>query len=202
LQQGLISFDLQKKFLTKIKKTLINTDLLVFSDFNYGCLPQTLVDEICSIAKKKGIFMAADSQSSSQIGDISRFKDMDLITPTEREARISTRNNKDGLVVLAEQLRKQSFSKNILLKLGEEGLMIHAAYGNEWITDRVDALNSNVKDVAGAGDSLLISSAMTLASGGSIWEAACLGSIAAAVQVGRVGNIPIKIDELLEEINN
>ena len=33
--------------------------------------------------------IAADSQASSQMGDISRFHDMDLITPTEREARIS-----------------------------------------------------------------------------------------------------------------
>ena len=146
--------------------------------------------------------LAADSQSSSQIGDISRFKFMDLITPTEREARISTRNREDGLVVLAEQLRLQADTNYILLKLGEEGLMIHA--GNEarssLLTDRIHALNSAPKDVAGAGDSLLITSALTLASGGSIWEAACLGSLAAAIQVGRVGNTPLRTNELLNEL--
>lgn len=47
---------------------------------------------------------------------------------------------------------------------------------------------------------MLITSAMTLASGGNIWEAACLGSLAAAVQVGRVGNTPIRADELMREI--
>ncbi len=35
-----------------------------------------------------GVMMAADSQVSSQIGDVSRFKGMTLITPTEREARV------------------------------------------------------------------------------------------------------------------
>ena len=147
--------------------------------------------------------MVADSQSSSQLGDISRFKGMDLITPTEREARISTRNREDGLVVLAEQLRQQSDARNILLKLGEEGLLIHADNGKEhgdWLTDKVNALNSAPKDVAGAGDSLLITSAMTLACGGSIWESACLGSLAAAVQVGRLGNTPLQADELLQEL--
>ena len=64
------------------------------------------------------------------------------------------------------------------------------------MNDRISALNSIPKDVAGAGDSLLISSAMSLASDGNIWEAACLGSIAAAIQVGRVGNVPITIREM------
>jgi sugar/nucleoside kinase (ribokinase family) len=128
---------------------------------------------------------------------------MDLITPTEREARISTRNREGGLVVLAEQLRQQSAANNILLKLGEEGLLIHAGSGkcDDWLTDRVEALNSAPKDVAGAGDSLLITSAMALACGSTIWEAACLGSLAAAVQVGRVGNSPLRTEQLLQELS-
>ena len=176
--------------------------LLVFSDFNYGCLPQQLVDQIVVMAKKRNVMLAADSQSSSQVGDIGRFKGMDLLTPTEREARISTRSREDGLVVLVEKLREQADAKNILLKLGEEGLLIHASnsQSRDWLTDRVEALNSAPKDVAGAGDSLLIASAMSLASGSNIWEAALLGSLAAAVQVGRVGNTPIRTHELLQEL--
>jgi rfaE bifunctional protein kinase chain/domain len=202
LHQGEISVALQKQLLLAFEQTLDDVDLLVFSDFNYGCLPQPVVDQLVVMAKSHGVLLAADSQSSSQVGDISRFKGMDLITPTEREARISTRNREDGLVVLAEQLRQQSSAHNVLLKLGEEGLLIHAGNGkgNGWLTDRVDALNSAAKDVAGAGDSLLIASSMTLACGGNIWEAACLGSLAAAVQVGRVGNTPLRTEELLREL--
>jgi bifunctional ADP-heptose synthase (sugar kinase/adenylyltransferase) len=181
-----------------------NIDLLVFSDFNYGCLPESLVDKISSLAKSNNVMMAADSQSSSQVGNIARFTEMEIITPTEREARISTRNNEDGLVVLAEKLQKQSSARNILLKIGEEGLLIHTANGNskdnEWMTDRVHALNSAPRDVAGAGDSLLIGSALTMASGGNIWEAAVMGSLVAAVQVSRVGNTPLQANELLQEL--
>jgi len=203
LHQGAISAVLQAQLLTALEQALDSSDLLVFSDFNYGCLPQQLVDQLVAMAKSRGVLMAADSQSSSQVGDISRFKDMDLITPTEREARISARNREDGLVVLAEQLRQQAAAHNVLLKLGEEGLLIHAGNGqdDDWLTDRIDALNSSAKDVAGAGDSLLITSAMTLACGGTIWEAACLGSLAAAVQVGRVGNTPLRTEELLRELS-
>ena len=202
LHQGNISFSLQSKLLTALEEAMDGADLLVFSDFNYGCLPQPLVNQLVAMAKSRGVLSAADSQSSSQVGDISRFKGMDLITPTEREARISTRNREDGLVVLAEQLRQQSSAQNVLLKLGEEGLLIHATneLGDGWLTDRVDALNGSPKDVAGAGDSLLITSAMALACGSNIWEAACVGSLAAALQVGRVGNTPLRTEELLREL--
>jgi sugar/nucleoside kinase (ribokinase family) len=146
--------------------------------------------------------MAADSQSSSQVGDISRFRHMDLITPTEREARISTRNLEDGLVVLADALHQQSAARNILLTLGDEGLLIHPVDANSsgWVTDRIGSLNPAPEDASCAGDSLLIASSLALACGGSIWAAACLGSLAAAIQVSRVGNSAVQASELLEEL--
>ena len=202
LHKTAISKNYQKEILSLVKKIINKVDLLVFSDFNYGCLPQSLIEEIISYANLKKILISADSQSSSQTGDIARFKNVDLLTPTEYEARLSTRNYEDGLVVLAEDLKQKTAAKNILLKLGEEGLLIHSEsqHSKDWLTDRVDALNNAPKDVAGAGDSLLITSSMTLVSGGNIWEAACLGSIAAAIQVGRVGNTPLKSDELINKL--
>jgi len=203
LHQEAISMEIQKTLLDNLEKIISKIDLLVFSDFNYGCLPKFLIEQITTLAKFKGIKLAADSQSSSQIGDISRFKYMDLITPTEREARISLRNHEDGLVILAEQLKLQSEADNVLLKLGEEGLLIHPNNIDkiDWVTDRINALNSTPKDVAGAGDSLLITSAMALVSNTNIWEAAFLGSLAAAIQVGRVGNKPLQIQEFISELN-
>lgn len=199
LQQTAISIALQNEMFARLEAVIDEIDLLVFSDFNYGCLPQPLVDRIVTLARDHGVMLAADSQSSSQVGDISRFREMDLLTPTEHEARIATRNHQDGLVVLAEQLRQRATARNVLLKLGEEGLLIHPAdvpAGDE-LTDRLGALNTAPRDVAGAGDSLLIAGALTLAGGGNIWEAAYLGSLAAAIQVGRVGNTPIRSEEML-----
>lgn len=202
LHQGPISKDLQKEILNILESKLKNIDLFVFSDFNYGCLPQDLVDEIVKLIKlkKPGIMLVADSQSSSQIGDISRFKNMNLITPTEHEARISTKNYETGLVILSEEIKKQSNAMNVLLKLGEEGLLINSDNGT-FLTDKIGALNSSPKDVSGAGDSLLITSALALACGGTIWEAAFLGSLAASIQVGRVGNTPLTSKELQKKLN-
>ena len=143
--------------------------------------------------------MAADSQSSSQFGDIARFKGMDLITPTEHEARISTKNYDDGLVTMIDKLRALSKAKNIILKLGAEGSLIHTRIlkRNNLLTDRISTLNSSPQDVMGAGDAMLTASTLALKVGANIWEASLIGSIAAAIQVGIRGNTPLKLDEIL-----
>lgn len=202
LRQHKINKSQQHQILEYIKESLDNTNLLIFSDFNYGVLPQELVDKISAECIKRGVMMVADSQSSSQVGDVSRFKNTALLTPTEREARLALGNNEDGLVVLAESLRKKTNVDNLVITLGAEGLLVHAGLPDKsiWLTDRLGALNTAPKDTAGAGDCLLVSTAMAMAVGSSIWESIYLGSIAAACQVGRIGNIPLTAKELLIEI--
>lgn len=198
LHQGSIGKKLQDEIENLVARNLGETDLLVFSDFNYGCLPQPLVEKIISLCRAKNVIMIADSQCSSQVGDVGRFKGMHLLTPTEREVRISLRNQEDGLVVIAERLRIKSQAQNIMLKLGAEGVILHMAGGkNAPQTDRIPALHPSPVDVAGAGDSMLITSGLALASGANAWQAAALGSIAAAIQVSRLGNRPLSKKELL-----
>jgi rfaE bifunctional protein kinase chain/domain len=202
LREAGISSDLQKKLLEIFRDAIRDAGLLIFSDFNYGCLPSDFVVEIMKIASKSNVLMVADSQSSSQIGDIGRFLGMHLITPTEREARISMRDNESGLVVLAEKLLFQARAKNIFLKMGEEGLLIfgHSSEGKV-VTDQIPALNANPRDAAGAGDSLLVASSMAIACGADIMTAAYIGSIVAAIQVGRIGNMPITVSEINRHLN-
>jgi rfaE bifunctional protein kinase chain/domain len=202
LKQHLISQDLIEEIYGEALKYFEKTDLVIFSDFNYGSLPQSLVDRLINYCKLHKIPYVADSQSSSQTGDISRFPGSLLITPTEREARLAMMDNESGLVVLANRLITKSNVKHCILTLGEEGILIHSPVEEQsgrLVSDQIEALNSFPKDVSGAGDSLLICSSMALTLGATIWEAAYLGSVAAACQVGRIGNIPLNVNELLEE---
>lgn len=198
LRQHQISQELQLQLFEQLVQRLPQCDLLVFADFNYGVLPQRLVDKLCDAANAHGVMMVADSQSSSQIGDISRFNGMTLIAPTEHEARIAMQNTEDGLVVLAEKLRQRANALHVLITLGEDGVLIHADAGEPgtFLTDRLPAFNRLAKDNAGAGDCLLATAAMTTAVGGNIWESSYLGSLAAAIQVGRLGNRPLKNQKL------
>jgi bifunctional ADP-heptose synthase (sugar kinase/adenylyltransferase) len=189
---------LSEQLLSSAQELAPETQLVIFSDFNYGVLQQATVDHVTSVFRAAGATLCADSQSSSQIGDVARFRDMDLLTPTEREARLSIRGSSDGLSVLGETVRSMARAKNLILTLGGDGALICPGSSRErpWPPDRIEALNSAPKDVAGAGDSMLIASGMALAVGANIWEATCLGSVAAAIQVGRVGNNPISLAEM------
>jgi rfaE bifunctional protein kinase chain/domain len=203
LRQHVISQQIADEMLTSVKAILLNSDIVIFSDFNYGCLPQFLVDEIVAVCRHRKIPMVADSQSSSQMGDVSRFKGMLLLTPTEREARIAVRDFDSGLVILAEKLRNKARAKNIILTLGAEGLIAHSGSNkNEIITDRLPAFNTAPKDSAGAGDSLLTYCSMALAVGADFWQSTYLGSIAAACQVSRVGNIPLSLRDIASELTD
>ena len=204
LRQHDIQPAIQEQIIAKFEEIAPTLGLVIFSDFNYGCLPQNLVDKISNICCANGVPIVADSQSSSQSGDVSRFKGSILLTPTEHEARLAVRDTRSGLVILAEKLRDAADGKNVLLTLGAEGLLVHAneKKNENWETDRLPALNSYPKDSAGAGDSLLAVTSMSLALGANIWEAALLGALAAACQVGRLGNIPLEANELRVELEN
>ncbi|MDC3376942.1 PfkB family carbohydrate kinase [Candidatus Nanopelagicales bacterium] len=200
LHQDPISNALAQELFEGVAESIDQCDVLIFSDFSYGALPQLLVDQLTELGKERGVTMAADSQASSQIGDISRFVGMNLITPTEYEARLATRNFEDGLVVLADQLRQKSKADLVLMTLAEDGVFIRGTMNPTAVatTERLPALNSTPVDVAGAGDALIVVASMALSVGATMHEAALLGSMAAALQVSTTGNRPIHPEALAE----
>jgi rfaE bifunctional protein kinase chain/domain len=197
-----ISHALCEKILNKLARIIKDTDMLIFSDFNYGCLPQQLVDDIIALCNQHDVPMVADSQSSSQIGDISRFKGMLLVTPTEHEARLAVRDQSSGLTILADALYQKAEAKHVFVTLGAEGVLVYSPENTEngLTTDQLPAFNTAPKDVSGGGECLLICASLALAVGATVWESAYLGSLAAACHVGRIGNSPLSINEVLQEI--
>jgi rfaE bifunctional protein kinase chain/domain len=200
LRQHAIDAEISKKFTARALELVKTADVVLFADFNYGCLPQHVVDAVTAEARKRKAWIGADSQASSQMSDISRFKGMDLITPTEKEARLALGNFEDGLSVLAEELQAKAKCTNTVITLGAEGLLTYGVGNAGYMIDRLPALNRLPKDVAGAGDSLFATTSLALRAGADIWSAVYLGAVAAACQVSRVGNIPLKRQELADEL--
>jgi rfaE bifunctional protein kinase chain/domain len=197
LRQDQISSEIQDQIYDAIVRQIDSIDCLIFSDFNYGVLPQQLVARLIDLGMKKGIFMAADSQASSQMGDITRFSGVDLVTPTEHEARISLRDQISGLNILAQNLVKNTNAKLASITMGEAGSLVIT---DNFEMDRLPSMNTAPIDVSGAGDSMLVGMSLIKTSGGTSFQAAYVGAIASAIQVGRVGNSPIKISEIKESL--
>lgn len=194
-QEG-ISKQIRNELIARFREIIGDFDAVIFADFAYGVFDAEDVFEFVQLANSKGVFVSADSQTSSQIGNLRRFAGANLICPTEREARLEIRDQ-DGLIVLSQKLMSQMRSEYIFLKLGPDGVLIN---GKNLKTDHIPALNENPIDISGAGDSLLAASTMSFALKEDACTAAFVGSLAAAIQVSRQGNIPILNQELFDLI--
>ncbi len=202
MSQQHIDKERQNEVMDVLSGVLPQTDLLIFSDFSYGVLPPALVDRITGECLRLGVPIAADSQTSSQVGDLAKFKDALLVTPTELEARHAMRNFTQGLVALIEELMSATRAQNVVVTLSEDGCIIYGdrAKNTGIMTDQLPSLCLHPIDAAGAGDSFLTAASLAMAAGGDIWRASLLGSIAAGIQIGRIGNIPLRLDELRREL--
>ena len=189
---------IQMLLLDKFRENISNVDLLIFSDFSYGVLDSDTASKMITIAKENKVYVASDSQSSSQKGDLKKFIGTNLVCPTESEARFEVREP-EGLIVLSQKLSEILLNDVIFMKLGSEGLLIN---GKGLRTEHIPALNSQPKDVAGAGDSLLAVTSLAMASEAAPYISGLLGSIAAAIQVSRLGNIPVTRTEILSQLES
>lgn len=197
LSQQQIGRTEQERIMELLSAVLPEADLMIFADFSYGVLPPPLVERITGECLRQGVPMVADSQTSSQIGDLGKFKHTMLVTPTELEARQAVGNYTQGFIAVTEDLMRRLCAENVIVTLGEDGCLIYGDPKKSRIhTDNLPALNRRPLDVAGAGDSLLAAAALAMAAGADLWHASLLGSVAAGVQVGRMGNIPLTPDEL------
>ena len=58
------------------------------------------------------------------MGNITQFKNFDLITPNEKEARFSLADQDSTVGKLAGRLLEKTNYKNLILKLGEKGIFV------------------------------------------------------------------------------
>jgi rfaE bifunctional protein kinase chain/domain len=188
-----------QKIISFIKK--VKTDIVIFSDFRHGIFNQSTIESFIKAVPKKNIKIA-DSQVASRWGNISEFKNFDLITPNEKEARFAMGSQDSAVGYLARAVLNNSKSKNIILKLSEKGVLGLDKNNNYF---SLDSFCEDLKDAVGAGDALLAYSSLIYFQSKSLFKASLIGSLAAACECEKEGNFPIGIDEIkkrLTKINN
>jgi len=197
--------------LDEITKTIqeVPADAVVFSDFRHGIFNRRTIPTMTQ-AIPDGAYRVADSQVASRWGNITEFKGFDLIAPNEREARFSLADQDSGIRPLAAELYEEAGCKLLILKLGDRGT-ISCRGGDHDSLDSffvMDSFVDNLVDAVGAGDALLSYATLAMLATGSEVIATILGSMAAACECERDGNIPIvpahvmaKIDETEKQVN-
>ncbi len=175
-------------------------DVAVFSDFRHGIFNKFTIPQLTA-AVPAGVLRVADSQVANRWGNILEFQDFDLITPNEREARFSLGDQDSTVRPLALDLYIKAGCKNLILKLGERGIITYRAPDpNVRSFFTIDSFADKVVDAVGAGDALLAYATLSLVATKSNVVASILGSLAAAVSCEHDGNNPVAPEEVLKKL--
>lgn len=197
-----INEDLIIKISNQIKK--IKNGTIVFSDFRHGIFNSNSVNRFIK-SINKNIFKVGDSQIASRWGNILEFKNFDLITPNEKEARFALGDQDSAIRPLGTKLLEQSGSKSLILTLGERGTLTIRKARSKKDTRAffsIDSFATNTKDPVGCGDSLLSYSALSFKITNNDLIASIIGSIAASLEAEIDGNLPIHFDSVIKKIKD
>ena len=198
-----INEDLINNISKEIKK--IRKGSIVFSDFRHGIFNKSSIKKLIS-SINKNILKVGDSQIASRWGNILDFKNFDLITPNEKEARFALGDQDSAIRPLASKLYEKANCKSLILTLGSRGILTirKERYKNDARAFfSVDSFADNVLDPVGCGDSLLAYSTLAYKVTKNDVISSIIGIIASSIEAGINGNLPIKntdIEKKLKQI--
>ena len=196
----------EKQLANEILAAADDAAAVIFADFGYGLITAGLLERVMSPLRQQVPIITADV--SGKQGNLLRFTGVDLLCPTEREVRETLHDFGSGLGAVVSNLLQASQARQAIITLGKQGLVtfdwpggVSQASDGRLRSEYLPALSARTIDPLGCGDALLATSSLVLASGGSLQAAALLGSLAAAVEVQSLGNVPLTTDALFEMID-
>ncbi len=195
--QQLLRLDFEKSFadvdksalLTTFNQALDDVDIVILSDYAKGCLsdPQSLI----RAAKQKGKKVIVDPKGS----DFEKYANATLITPNVSElyAVVGEQDNEQSLVASAQSLKASLSLDGLLLTRSEDGMTLFETGEDEF---HLPAKAKEVYDVTGAGDTVVSTLAVALASRLPMQAACVLANLATSVVVGKLGTSTVTNTEL------
>jgi D-beta-D-heptose 7-phosphate kinase / D-beta-D-heptose 1-phosphate adenosyltransferase len=165
---------------------------VVLSDYAKGVLTPRVIRTLIDAARKLGKPVIVDPKGK----DFSLYRGATLITPNRQELADVTRHavaNDADIAAAAAALNRAIGSKAVLVTRSEAGVTLVVA-GKSPI--HVPAYAVKVRDVSGAGDTVVAVLAAVLATGADFESAMRAANAAAAVVVGKRGTATVTPAEL------
>jgi D-glycero-beta-D-manno-heptose-7-phosphate kinase len=175
---------LKQNFLSAIE----NADAIIFSDYNYG----VVTDELFNLAKSKNIPILVDSRFCLQ-----NFHGATSATPNQDEVEQILGENftEEDCIRLLETLGFES----LLITRGNKGMLL---IEKNKLPLEIDSVGSKEPvDVTGAGDTVIATYALGLASGLNFADAANLANHTGGIVVMKKGTASVTKEELINSIN-
>ncbi len=174
-----------------VRKALDNVDVCILSDYGKGVGQSGFVKRLVLLAKSKSVPLLVDPHGI----DFSHYGGASCITPNVAETSrvISLGSTDDDAIAAAARTLSESYEiASVLITRGADGMTLSA----EDTVTHIPSEAREVYDVSGAGDAVIATMAVGIASGLSHLDAAQLSNVAAGIVVGKVGTAPISLAEL------
>ncbi len=178
--------------LADFRRKLPDCDVVLLSDYGKGGL--THIAEMIGLARAAGKPVLVDPKGD----DYERYRGATLLTPNRSEFRDVAGNWKDEaeLEIKAQKLRKDLGLEALLVTRSEEGMSLFRE--QEVLHEPTRA--REVYDVSGAGDTVIATLAVMLASGADLDDAVRIANRAAGVVVGKLGTAVVTREEIIEDM--
>lgn len=179
-----------------VLKALPRVSSVVLSDYAKGVLTPRVVRTLIDAANKLGKPVIVDPKGK----DFSIYRGATLITPNCQELAEVTRHvvaTEADIAAAAAELNRTVGSKAVLITRSEAGMTLVPA---DAAAVHVPAYAVKVRDVSGAGDTVVAVLAATLAAGVDFESAMRAANAAAAVVVGKRGTATVTPAELRARI--
>lgn len=190
-----LSAELEAEFIKQIPILLKGVNAVAISDYGKGLLTPKLIQCIITNAKQSNIPVIADPKGL----DFTKYSGVTLLKPNTREAyKAANLPLEAPLQDVAKRILEQSQAEVLMITRSEEGISLFFKNGNR--EDFPPEKAREVKDVTGAGDTVLAMVACALASGLEFGEAAQLANVAAGIAIERFGCARISLSELAQRL--
>jgi D-glycero-beta-D-manno-heptose-7-phosphate kinase len=171
-------------------------DAIVLSDYCKGVVTSGLVRDIVRLAKKHSVIVTVDPK----INHFGMYSGVTILTPNIMEASMGSKieiDNEQTLHKAGNLLLKRLKCDAVLITRGEQGMTLFEHIGR---VTHIPTVAREVFDVTGAGDTVISTLTLAMASGASMVDAARISNYAAGIVVGVVGTSVVEPDELKQRI--
>ncbi len=191
---------LTTRLLEALEPLLAHASAVIVGDYGKGVVTQSLVEQLKVLCRPRAIWLSLDPKPVHRLN----LSDLSLITPNRKETfelagipdetRSADPLSDPNLLRAAERLLNQLGPALLLVTLGELGMLLCQRRQPPFY---IPTLAQEVFDVSGAGDTVIASFTLAIASGASPVEAAILSNHAAGLVVGKVGTATVSSEELI-----
>lgn len=189
----------EKIMLHNISSIIENKDIgvIIFQDYNKGCITASLIKNVIKLAEKKKIPVAVDPKKRNFLA----YNGATLFKPNLKELleglKIKGLNpkNKKEIESAIEALRKKLEVETVLLTLSENGIYISGKKNKHHIPAHI----RKIADVSGAGDTVISVAALCLGAKTDSRTLAELANLAGGLVCEKAGVVPIDKANFLEE---